>query len=243
LSAGKRGWNFRDAQAECRGLDDHLGGEFHPQGSQPQPVDRILAKCAKPAMKVAYRALEKQASNSAKHGIAQVAMQGRHRARQDSPAEPVAHHEVESFAKFGEERVHLGEIVSVVGIAHQNKSPVRRRDASLQGAPIPPRLNWNHSRPEGRGDLLRTIRAPIIGDNHFATDSMALHGVDRLLDANANRRLLVQARHHHGELNCISRLLEFSSDLRFRRRIHEIDCEPPASPGQSPGFKKFNPSV
>ena len=97
-------------------------------------------------MKIAHRTLEEQASNPGENGIPEIAVQWRHRARQNSALEPVSHHQVISFAQLSDERIQLREIVTVIRIAHQNESSARGCDASVQRAPVTARLDRNDSR-------------------------------------------------------------------------------------------------
>src|ERR1700730_254674 len=93
----KRRGYFRDAQTEGRGLHHHFGSEFHAQCPQLEPLDRILAESAKPAMKIPHGTFEKQPSQSRQNGIPEIAMQSGHRSWQDFPLETIAHHEVILF--------------------------------------------------------------------------------------------------------------------------------------------------
>src|SRR5258708_29865155 len=60
-----------------------------------------------------------------KSGIPEVLVQRRHGSRFDFPAEPVAHHDVISFAQFFHEARHIREIVAVVRISHDDE-PYRK---------------------------------------------------------------------------------------------------------------------
>src|ERR1700688_3364963 len=103
----KRRWNFRDAQTEGRGLHDHLTRKFHAQCPQLELFDLILAESAEAAMKIPHRTFEEQPSQSRQNRISQVAVQSRHRARQNFPPETIAHHQVIAFAEFRYKFVQL----------------------------------------------------------------------------------------------------------------------------------------
>ena len=53
-------------------------------------------------------------------GIAEIAVQGRHRAGRDAALEAVAHDEVGAGAQLVDERHRGGEVVAVVGVAHDD---------------------------------------------------------------------------------------------------------------------------
>src|SRR5919108_6483432 len=76
------------------------------------------AESAQSAMEVADRAAEEQAAYTSEDGIAQVFMQGRHGALRDASLEPVAHHQFVSITQLFHERQEVGEVVAVIGIAH-----------------------------------------------------------------------------------------------------------------------------
>ena len=121
-------------------------------------------------------------------------MQRRHRARQNFSQETIAHHEVITFAQFRHKFVQLREIVGVIGIAHQDELTARRGDPALQGAAVAAPLHGDDARAKVPGNLLRSVGAAVVGDDHFAADAMPLQGVDRFFDANARRLPLHSGR-------------------------------------------------
>ena len=130
------------------------------------------------------------------------------------------------FPQFADERIELREIVTVIRVAHQDKSPARGCDSSAQRASVTARLDGNDSRAKLRCDFPRTIRAAIVGDDHFTANSMPLHRLQRFLDADANRRPLVQAWHHDGEFDVVPAFWSSLGDLRFRCQFYRRDPEP-----------------
>ena len=54
-------------------------------------------------------------------------MEGGHGARLDAAGEAVAHDEVVAAAQRVDERAEVGEVVAVVGVAHDDEAPARPR--------------------------------------------------------------------------------------------------------------------
>jgi len=64
-------------------------------------------------VEITHGALEKQSSNPGENRIAQVTVQRRHGAWQNSAPKPVPHYQVVSFPQLVDEQVGLREIVAV----------------------------------------------------------------------------------------------------------------------------------
>lgn len=86
-----------DSHPEPTCLDDHFTGEFHSAGPQAHPKEGIFGEASKPAMLITARALEKEPRGPGQKWVADIAMQGSHSSRLDSPLESIAYHEVETL--------------------------------------------------------------------------------------------------------------------------------------------------
>src|SRR5260370_18780594 len=100
--------------------------------------------------------------------IAEVLMQGRHGAWFDFAPEAVAHHDVVAFAQFFHESRHVGEVVAVVRIPHDNEWAAGSGDARAQRRAVPALRHANHARTVLFGNLNRAVRRPVIRHNYFA---------------------------------------------------------------------------
>ncbi len=87
-----------DAKAVEARLDDHLTGELHAAGRQPELEDGVAAESAQTAMEIPDVAVEEQAAEPAEHGVADDAVGPRHGVRLDAAQEPVAHDQVETLS-------------------------------------------------------------------------------------------------------------------------------------------------
>ena len=95
-------------------------------------------------------------------------MQWRHGTRFDSAPEAVAQHDIVTLAQFFHESRHIGEVVAVVRIAHDDVRTACACDARTQRRPITAFRHANHARAALFRDLNRTVRRPVIRDNDFA---------------------------------------------------------------------------
>ena len=75
---------------------------------------------------------EEQPAEEAQHRVAEIAVQRRHGAGLDAAGEAIAHHQLGAVAQPRHERVERGEIVGVVGVAHDDEAAARRGDAAEQ---------------------------------------------------------------------------------------------------------------
>src|SRR5258708_8596897 len=89
-------------------------------------------------MEVAHTRAEKEPTDEAQHRIAEVAVQRGHGAATDAALEAVAHHERMPGAQLLDERVEPGEVVAVVGVAHDDVASARGPDPPPQTPAVPP---------------------------------------------------------------------------------------------------------
>src|SRR5580700_6843057 len=112
--------NFGDAGANLAGLDDKLKGEFHPRAAQIQFVIKIAPESPHSAVAVSDSRTEETIHKPTQTGIAEIPVERRHRAWLDAALESVSHHEIVALAQFLNKIRNLTEIVTVVGIPHDD---------------------------------------------------------------------------------------------------------------------------
>ena len=81
-------------------------------------------------------------------------MQVRHSTGLDSAEKPVAHYQMVAGPKFLDEGPEIGEIVTVIGVAHDHVFSACAGDASHQCVAVSLPLHLNNARAQGPGDLL-----------------------------------------------------------------------------------------
>ncbi len=99
-----------------------------------------------------------------------------------------------------DEGLEIGEVVAVVGVAHDHPAAARGGDPACQRRTVAASFDRDDARSELLGDLLRAVGGSVVGHDDLAGDADALERVERLLDADADRARLIQARHDHREL-------------------------------------------
>src|ERR1700739_721215 len=80
--------------------------------------------------------MEEQASQAREHRVSQILMKSRHRARLNAAAKSVPHYQLRALAQLRYETRDVREIVTSIGIAHQNVPSTRRPDSSHQSVSI-----------------------------------------------------------------------------------------------------------
>lgn len=103
--------------------------------------------------------------------IADVAVMPRHRPGLDTAAEAIPHHQFVPVAKPLDEGFESGEIVGVIGIAHDDEFPLGGIDAGLERAAISTPGSVDDAGTLGSGEVLRAIGAAVVSDNDFAANS------------------------------------------------------------------------
>ncbi len=133
---GEGGRDFENTQLEDCGLDHHLGGKLHAGGAQVHTLESVFAKSAKAAVKISYRAMEKEASDPGQGGIPEILVQRRHGILLNAAAKPVPHYDVGARPQLLQESRDMGEVVAFVGVSHDNVFAGSGGDAAHQGAAI-----------------------------------------------------------------------------------------------------------
>src|SRR5580700_3237288 len=112
--------DFGDAGSNLAGLNDKLKGKFHPRAAQIQFVIKIAPKSPHSAVAVSDSRTEETIYKPTQTGIAEVPVERRHCAWLDAALEPIPHYEVVALAQFVNKIRNLTEIVTVVGIPHDD---------------------------------------------------------------------------------------------------------------------------
>src|SRR5688572_10444245 len=115
-----------------RSLRDHLAGELHSRSAKAETKDGVAPEATHAAVEIPYGTTEEQSSHRGQDRVAEIAVQGRHRARSDAALKSIAHHKVETLAKLDDERLQAGQVVAVVGIRHDHESAAGCLDAALK---------------------------------------------------------------------------------------------------------------
>ena len=119
---------------------------------------------------------EEQPAEKAQHRIAEIAVQRRHGAGLDAAREAIAHDQFGAVAQPRHEGVERGEIIAVVGVAHDDVAAAGRGDAAEQRRAVALCGDRHDARAERVGDLLRAVGAAIVGDQHLAGDAAPMRG-------------------------------------------------------------------
>src|SRR5437879_3304229 len=96
-------------------------------------------------MEITDGTVEEQPPDPRQDRVTEVPMERWHGTRADAAREAVAHHEVVTLPKLLHERTDRGEVVAVVGIAHDDEAPTGSSDATEQRAPVSLLLHIDHS--------------------------------------------------------------------------------------------------
>jgi len=190
-----------DAHALEGRLDHHLAGELHPCRLQAEPFVGVLAKAAQTAVHVTHRRLEEDATDERQHRVADPPVRPDHRAGLDAPGKPVADDEVVAVAEAVDKGLDRGEVVAVVGVAHDHEAPARGVDAADQRAPVSLSRDVDNAHAELACDGLRAVGAPVVGDDDLRRQAVLLDRLSRLADARGKRLDLVEARHDDRDLD------------------------------------------
>src|SRR3989442_5199143 len=191
----KRCWHLDDTKSlDCR-ANHHVRGELHGGGAQVEAEDRVTPEATHSGVKIADRTPEKVPAESGKDRVSQVSVEGRHRAWLDLAQEAVPHHQVVPGSELVEEPPCLAKVVALVRVRHHHIDAARGGNSREKRGPIPALSHRNHARAAGRGDLRRSVGAPVVRDYHLGINSEFRYGRDRLVDAGADRRRLVEAGH------------------------------------------------
>lgn len=150
---------------------------------------------------------EEQAPDPAQDRIAQITVERRHGPGSDPSPEAVAHDQIHALAQLVHKDLEAGEIVTVIGITHDDVFAARRGDASQQGRTVAFLRHIHHPGPQAAGYLPGSVRAAVVRYQHLSVDAGALQIGLGLHDAGGQCLGFVQAGHQ---------------DSQFTRMFHSI---------------------
>jgi hypothetical protein len=150
-------------------------------------------------------------SDEAEHRVAEIPVQRRHRPRRDTAGEPVAHHQVRALPQFVNERHQVGEVIAVVGVAHDDVLAAGRDDAAHQRVAVALLADRHDPGARVGRQLLAAVGAAVVGDNHLAANSARGQESNSLADARRHGLCLVETGHDHGQLHVLVLLHRFES--------------------------------
>ena len=150
-------------------------------------------------MEIAHRCAEEDTPDHRQHGVAQIAVQGRHCALGDPAREAVAHHQVRALAQFSHEPIKPREVVAVIAVAHDDIATLGMLDPRDQGRAVALLRRMHDPRAQPLGNRLAAIGGAIVGNQHLAPDTAARKVSLGLDDAGFERLCLVQAWHQNGK--------------------------------------------
>ena len=102
-------------------------------------------------------------------------MRRRHGPRHDSSPtarEPTSLHQVKALAKFQKKPWRLEKVVAIVSVRHDDKLASGCANPPHKGIAVAAFRHRLHPRTAAPRDVLRPVGAPIVGNNHFAADTM-----------------------------------------------------------------------
>ena len=128
-------------------------------------------------------------------------MKSRHCSGFDATSKPVSHNEVGSAPKRLDERPEIGEVVTVVGIAHDDELALGIGDASSESSAITTNRNIDDTRAFGTGNVLRTVCTAVVGDHNLAVDTQTCDRGLGFTDTHRKRFCLVEAWENDSEFH------------------------------------------
>ena len=197
----ERGRHLGDGEPVERRAHHHLARELHAGGPQVQRKNGVAAQATQAAVEIADAGAEEHPPDQAEHGIAEIAVQERHGARRDAAGEAVAHHEVGAVAQPRQKQLEAGEVVAVVGVAHDDVAAARRRDPGPQRRPVAALGDGDDARAARQRIFHRSVARAVVGDQDFAGDAGAGEEALGLVDAGRDGLGLVEAGHQDRQLD------------------------------------------
>ena len=125
----------------------------------------------------------------------------------DPALKPVAHDEIAALAQARDERLEVSEIVTPVGVAHDDVRAMGGANAFQQRRAIAARLDAHDPRSAGQRNPDRPVGAAVVGNHDLAVEVRAREEAARLVDASGERLRLVETRHQDRELDVVQRLV------------------------------------
>jgi hypothetical protein len=151
-------------------------------------------------MEVRRLAAEEQSPEETQQWIADIPVMPRHRSGGDAALEAIPHHQLVAGPQRRDEGIEIGEVVAVIGVAHDDIAAKRRLDSGRERGAVATHGDGHDPRPLTLGDLPAAVGRAVVGDDDFANDPRALQETLCLADAGGERLGLVEAGHQDGEL-------------------------------------------
>src|ERR1700733_6967230 len=158
-----------------------------------ESLDSFTIDCPQAAMEIAYFHVEEQSPEKAESRIPQVAGQEWHGARPYPASKSIAHDDVITFPEPRHEQPQIRQVVTVIGVPHDDIATARRRDAIPERRPIASIADLNHTSSLRGRQLLRSIGRAVICDKHFSPDIGAGEVRHGFVDAGLDRLRFVEA--------------------------------------------------
>jgi hypothetical protein len=95
------------------------------------------------------------------------------------------------------------EVVAVVGVTHNDVAASRSCDAGAQGGSVSTLLHMEYARTMRLGDLDRSVRGTVVGDDHFSGQGTLGKSTQGFVDADAERIGLVQTGDDDGDFRSL----------------------------------------
>ena len=216
----ERGGNFGKAHAHLGRLDDHLGGELHAGSLEIHAQEGVFREAADAAVEVAERGAEEQLADAGEDRVADVAILPGHGAGLDLAGEAIAHDEVIAVAEFGDKGAEIGEVVAVVGVAHDEVAATGGGAGGVEGRAVATDGNVNDAGTVCECDRLRAVGRPVVAEDDLAGDARGREEALRFSEAERERLGFVEAGHDDGQFHAVS--------------LHAV-CEPTLPAVECPG--------
>ncbi len=177
-------------------------------------IDR-RSKPRRPQLKSPQARVKEQSADEAQHRIAEIAIEERHRPGRDAAGKAITHDQRHTATQLRNETVEIAEIVTVIGIAHDDIAATRGGDAGLKGRAIAAPFGGDHPRPGRLRQALRTVGAAVIRHQDFAGDSRPRQITLCLSHAAADGGRLVETGHQDGEFDLTAAHARSRCDVRL----------------------------
>src|SRR5690348_10778337 len=141
-------------------------------------------------------------------------MQRRHRSAFDSSLEPVAHHQLCAFTQFGDERHEIGEVVAIIGVAHDHVLAAGSTNATNEGISVALVPDGDHPGAGLGGELPTAVGAAVVGNDHLAVDTVLFNESQSFGDTGGNGLRLIEAGNDNGQFHWSSLLLPSLTEIK-----------------------------
>src|SRR5579863_7897735 len=129
LVGPQRNWNFRNLCVELCRLDYELRRKLHARAAQVHLIVNRARESTHATVTVSNPGVKEKIEEPRQSRISDVLVVPWHRAAFDFPTEAIAHHHVVSLSPHFDKARHVGEVVAIVGVAHDDELPARGCDS------------------------------------------------------------------------------------------------------------------